>query len=173
MLGQILRPLIRTLFIFLLFFLIYFYFVFICTIEYFIKIQGLPYGVSLSLAPCIFLKSSIRRNCKGDKLILDKVSRLAITMEETSMNADEMMYELGFEKLENHCNEVEVVYQRITETEIWRVFFFKSYGLGYVNYSVSHYHWFENLVEWKNMDPYVDMELHKAIHQVLIEHGWL
>lgn len=29
------------------------------------------------------------------------------------MNADEMMYELGFEKLENHCNEVEVVYQRI------------------------------------------------------------
>ena len=56
------------------------------------------------------------------------------------MNADEMMYELGFEKLENHCNEVEVVYQRITENEIWRVFFFKSYGLGYVNYSVSHYH---------------------------------
>jgi len=89
------------------------------------------------------------------------------------MNADEMMYELGFEKLENHCNEVEVVYQRITENEIWRVFFFKSYGLGYVNYSVSHYHWFENLVEWKNMEPYVDMELHKAIHQVLIEHGWL
>ena len=102
MLGQILRPLIRTLFIFLLFFFIFFYFflfVFICTIEYFIKIQGLPYGVSLSLAPCIFLKSSIRRNCKGDKLILDKVSRLAITMEETSMNADEMMYELGFEKI--------------------------------------------------------------------------
>lgn len=88
-------------------------------------------------------------------------------------NADEMMYELGFEKLENHCNEVEVVYQRITENEIWRVFFFKSYGLGYVNYSVSHYHWFENLVEWKNIDPYVDMDLHKAIHQVLIEHGWL
>ena len=68
----------RTLFIFLYLLL----FILICTIEYFIKIQGLPYGVSLSLAPCIFLKSSIRRNCKGDELILDKVSSLAIAMEE-------------------------------------------------------------------------------------------
>ena len=82
MLGQILRPLYGRFFIFLLFFSYLFLFVFICTIEYFIKIQGLPYGVSLSLAPCIFLKSSIRRNCKGDELILDKVSRLAIAMEE-------------------------------------------------------------------------------------------
>ena len=33
--------------------------------------------------------------------------------------------------------------------------------------------WFENLGEWKKMDPVIDMDLHKAIHQVLLEHGWL
>lgn len=89
------------------------------------------------------------------------------------MNADEMMYELGFEKVEKHCNEVELVYQCNTENERWTVFFFESYEVGDVSYSVSHYHWFENLGKWKNMDPYVDMDLHKAIHQVLLEHGWL
>lgn len=88
------------------------------------------------------------------------------------MNADEMMYELGFEKVENHCDKVELVYQCNTENEHWRIFFFKSYGIGDVNYTVSHSHWFETLGEWKNMDPYVDMDLHKAIHQVLLEHGW-
>lgn len=88
-------------------------------------------------------------------------------------NADEMMYEAGFEKDDEYSNEDKVLYNCLTENDHWRVFFFKSYGLGYVNYSVSHYHWFENLVEWKNMDPYVDMKLHKAIHQVLLEHGWL
>ena len=87
------------------------------------------------------------------------------------MNADEMMYEAGFEKVENHCNEVELVYQCTTENEHWRVIFFKSYGI--VNYSVSHTHWFETDREWKKMDPIVDMDLHKAIHQVLLEHGWL
>lgn len=87
-------------------------------------------------------------------------------------NADEMMYELGFEKLENHCNEVEVVYQRITENEIWRVCFFRLYGR-IVNYTISHSHYFETDGEWKEMDVIVDMNLHKAIHQVLLEHGWL
>lgn len=29
-------------------------------------------------------------------------------------NADEMMYEAGFEKVEKHCNEVELMYQSIT-----------------------------------------------------------
>ena len=50
------------------------------------------------------------------------------------MNADEMMYELGFE---------------------------------------NHLHWFKTVEEWRIMDSVVDMELHKAIHQVLLEHGWL
>ena len=89
------------------------------------------------------------------------------------MNADEMMYEAGFEKVENHCNEVELVYQCTTENEHWRVIFFKSYGTEIVNYSVSHSFWFETLGEWKEMNADVDMELHKEIHQVLLEHGWL
>lgn len=89
------------------------------------------------------------------------------------MNADEMMYEAGFEKVEIHCNEVEVMYQCITENECWAVYFFKSYGTGIVNYSVSHSLWFETFREWKKMDVIVDMDLHKAIHQVLLEHGWL
>lgn len=89
------------------------------------------------------------------------------------MNADEMMYEAGFEKVEEHCNEVEVMYQCITENERWRVFFYKLYGTGIVNYSVSHSRWFKNLGEWKKMDVIVDMDLHKVIHQVLLENGWL
>ncbi|WP_270432917.1 hypothetical protein [Holdemanella biformis] len=89
------------------------------------------------------------------------------------MNADEMMYELGFEKVEKHCKEVEVMYQSVTENECWAVVFFKSYGTEIMNYSVSHYLWFETDEDWKKMDPIVDMDLHKAIHQVLLEHGWL
>lgn len=49
------------------------------------------------------------------------------------MNADEMMYEAGFEKVENHCNEVELVYQCTTENEHWSVIFFKSYGTAQSN----------------------------------------
>lgn len=86
-------------------------------------------------------------------------------------NADEMMYEAGFEKVEKHCNEVELVYQCNTENDHWIVRFFKSYGI--VNYLVSHTHWFETDREWKKMDAIVDLDLHKAIHQVLLEHGWL
>lgn len=89
------------------------------------------------------------------------------------MNADEMMYEAGFEKVEKHCNEVELVYQCNTENERWAVIFFKSYGTEIMNYSVCHFLWFETLGEWKKMNPDVDMELHKAIHQVLLERGWL
>lgn len=37
------------------------------------------------------------------------------------MNADEMMYEAGFEKVEKHSNKVELVYQCTTENEHWRV----------------------------------------------------
>lgn len=89
------------------------------------------------------------------------------------MNADEMMYEAGFEKVEKHCNEVELVYQCTTENEHSRVIFFKSYGTEIMNYSVSHSFWLETLGEWREMNPDVDMELHKAIHQVLFENGWL
>lgn len=88
------------------------------------------------------------------------------------MNADEMMYEAGFEKVEKHSNEVELVYQCTTENEHSRVIFFKSYGR-IVNYTISHSHYFETDGEWKKMDVIVDMNLHKAIHQVLLEHGWL
>lgn len=42
-----------------------------------------------------------------------------------------------------------------------------------MNYSVSHLLWSETDEDWKKMDPIVDMELHKAIHQVLLENGWL
>ena len=40
-------------------------------------------------------------------------------------------------------------------------------------YTISHSHYFETDGEWKKMDVIVDMNLHKAIHQVLLEHGWL
>ena len=65
------------------------------------------------------------------------------------MNADEMMYEAGFEKVENHCNEVELVYQCTTENEHWSVIFFKSYGTEIVNYSVSHSFWLKLLESGK------------------------
>lgn len=39
--------------------------------------------------------------------------------------------------------------------------------------TISHSHYFETDGEWKEMDVIVDMNLHKAIHQVLLEHGWL
>ena len=42
-----------------------------------------------------------------------------------------------------------------------------------MNYTISHSHYFETDEEWKEMDVIVDMNLHKAIHQVLLEHGWL
>lgn len=87
------------------------------------------------------------------------------------MNADEMMYELGFKKWDKDTGEDKMMYYCLTENDHWIVRFFKSYGI--VNYLVSHTHWFETDREWKKMDPIVDMELHKAIHQVLLEHGWL
>lgn len=87
------------------------------------------------------------------------------------MNADEMMYEAGFEKVEKHCNEVELVYQCTTENEHSRVIFFKSYGIA--TYLVSHSHWFETDGDWRKMEVFIDADLHKAIHQVLLEHGWL
>ena len=87
------------------------------------------------------------------------------------MNADEMMYEAGFEKVNEYSNEDNVMYQCVTENERWAVCFFKSYGI--VNYSVSYSQWFETLGEWIKTDAIVDVKLHKAIHQVLLEHGWL
>ena len=87
------------------------------------------------------------------------------------MNADEMMDELGYEKVNECCNEDKVTYQCITKNDLWIIHFFKSYGI--VNYSISYSQWFETLGEWKEMDAIVDVELHKAIHQVLLEHGWL
>lgn len=89
------------------------------------------------------------------------------------MNADEMMYEAGFEKVEKHCDEVELMYQSITENELRAVVFFKSYGTEIVNYLVSHSHWFETDGDWRKMEVFIDADLHKAIHQVLLEHGWL
>ena len=87
-------------------------------------------------------------------------------------NADEMMYEAGFEKDDEYSNEDKVMYNCLTENDHWIVYFFKSYGR-IVNYTISHSHLFETDGEWKKMDVIVDMELHKAIHQVLLEHGWL
>lgn len=87
------------------------------------------------------------------------------------MNADEMMYELGFKKV-NLCSfEVILTYRCLTENDRWAVYFFKWYGV--VHYMVSYSHRFETDGEWKTMDAKVDMDLHKAIHQVLLEHGWL
>lgn len=87
-------------------------------------------------------------------------------------NADEMMYEAGFEKDDEYSNEDEVLYNCLTENDRWIVCFFRLYGR-IVNYTISHSHYFETDGEWKEMDVIVDMNLHKAIHQVLLEHGWL
>lgn len=87
------------------------------------------------------------------------------------MNADEMMYELGFKKWDKYTDEDKMMYYCLTENDHWIVRIFKSYGIA--NYLVSYTHWFETDREWKKMDPIVDMDLHKAIHQVLLEHGWL
>lgn len=87
-------------------------------------------------------------------------------------NADEMMYEAGFEKDDEYSNEDKVLYNCLTENDHWMVCFFRLYGR-IVNYTISHSHCFETDGEWKKMDVIVDMNLHKAIHQVLLEHGWL
>ena len=87
-------------------------------------------------------------------------------------NADEMMYEAGFEKDDEYSNEDKVMYNCLTENDHWIVCFFRLYGR-LVNYTISHSHYFETDGEWKKMDVIVDMDLHKAIHQVLLEHGWL
>lgn len=87
-------------------------------------------------------------------------------------NADEMMYEAGFEKDDEYSNEDKVLYNCLTENDHWLVCFFRLYGR-IVNYTISHSHYFETDGEWKKMDVIVDMNLHKAIHQVLLEHGWL
>lgn len=87
-------------------------------------------------------------------------------------NADEMMYEAGFEKDDEYSNEDKVMYNCLTENDHWIVCFFRLYGR-IVNYTISHSHYFETDGEWKKMDVIVDMDLHKAIHQVLLEHGWL
>ena len=87
-------------------------------------------------------------------------------------NADEMMYEAGFEKDDEYSNEDKVLYNCLTENDHWIVCFFRLYGR-IVNYNISHSHYFETDGEWKKMDVIVDMNLHKAIHQVLLEHGWL
>lgn len=87
-------------------------------------------------------------------------------------NADEMMYEAGFEKDDEYSNEDKVMYNCLTENDHWIVCFFRLYGR-IVNYIISHSHYFETDGEWKKMDVIVDMNLHKAIHQVLLEHGWL
>lgn len=87
-------------------------------------------------------------------------------------NADEMMYEAGFVKDDEYSNEDKVMYNCLTENDHWIVCFFRLYGR-IVNYTISHSHYFETDGEWKKMDVIVDMDLHKAIHQVLLEHGWL
>lgn len=87
-------------------------------------------------------------------------------------NADEMMYEAGFEKDDEYSNEDKVLYNCLTENDHWIVCFFRLYGR-IVNYTISHSLYFETDGEWKKMDVIVDMNLHKAIHQVLLEHGWL
>ena len=87
-------------------------------------------------------------------------------------NADEMMYEAGFEKDDEYSNEDKELNNCLTENDHWIVCFFRLYGR-IVNYTISHSHYFETDGEWKKMDVIVDMNLHKAIHQVLLEHGWL
>ena len=57
-------------------------------------------------------------------------------------NADEMMYEAGFEKDDEYSSEDKVMYNCLTENDHWIVYFFKSYGR-IVNYTISHSHYFE------------------------------
>lgn len=92
-------------------------------------------------------------------------------LEEISMNADEMMYEAGFEKVDEYSNEDKLTYRCLTENDCWIVHFFSWYGV--VNYTVFHSRRLETDDEWKTMDAIVGMDLHKAIHQVLLENGWL
>lgn len=87
-------------------------------------------------------------------------------------NADEMMYEAGFEKDDEYSNEDKVLYNCLTENDHWIVCFFRLYGR-IVNYTISHSHYFETDGDWKKMEVFIDADLHKAIHQVLLEHGWL
>lgn len=63
-------------------------------------------------------------------------------------NADEMMYEAGFEKVDEYTSEDKVTYQCCTENDYWIVRFFKSYG-GIAKYLVAHSHFFETDGEWK------------------------
>lgn len=57
-------------------------------------------------------------------------------------NADEMMYEAGFEKDDEYSNEDKVMYNCLTENDHWIVCFFRLYGR-IVNYTISHSHYFE------------------------------
>lgn len=57
------------------------------------------------------------------------------------MNADEMMHELGFEKVDGDTSENKVTYRCRAENDYWIVRVFKSYGIA--TYLVSHSHWFE------------------------------
>lgn len=43
-------------------------------------------------------------------------------------NADEMMYEAGFEKDDEYSNEDKVLYNCLTENDRWIVCFFRLYG---------------------------------------------
>lgn len=54
-------------------------------------------------------------------------------------NADEMMYEAGFEKDDEYSNEDKVLYNCLTENDRWIVCFFRLYGR-IVNYTISHSH---------------------------------
>ena len=92
-------------------------------------------------------------------------------LEEISINADEMMHELGFEKVDGDTSKNKVTYRCRAENDYWIVRVFKSYGIA--TYLVSHSHWFETDGDWKKMEVFIDADLHKAIHQVLLEHGWL
>lgn len=114
----------------------------------------------------IFEKMAMNRIKGGKKMIENNSDNTQIK------NADEMMYEAGFEKDDEYSNEDKVLYNCLTENDHWIVCFFRLYGR-IVNYTISHSHYFETDGEWKKMDVIVDMNLHKAIHQVLLEHGWL
>lgn len=120
----------------------------------------------LDLVGFIFEKMAMNRIKGGKKMIENNSDNTQIK------NADEMMYEAGFEKDDEYSNEDKVLYNCLTENDRWIVCFFRLYGR-IVNYTISHSHYFETDGEWKEMDVIVDMNLHKAIHQVLLEHGWL
>lgn len=122
--------------------------------------------VSRSCRFYFFEKMAMNRIKGGKKMIENNSDNTQIK------NADEMMYEAGFEKDDEYSNEDKVLYNCLTENDRWIVCFFRLYGR-IVNYTISHSHYFETDGEWKEMDVIVDMNLHKAIHQVLLEHGWL